>query len=150
LRIGQGLGVSFSHFIGASNISDSIVIPSAIHSPTLSSLRIEVQVLPFFTSIGSASFRRKLVEILPSKRVQAVKRITDVMKRSSMEVLQAKKRALTQGDEAALKHVGQGKDIMSVLCESFSPQPSLLKPNPPTDISSKSQRTCLRGRSSPV
>lgn len=38
------------------------------------------------------------------------------MDKTSREVLNAKKRALSEGREAMLHHVGEGKDIMTLLC----------------------------------
>lgn len=43
------------------------------------------------------------------------------MDRTSTEVLANKRAALAQGDEAVMKQIGQGKDIMSILrtCQSL-------------------------------
>ena len=38
------------------------------------------------------------------------------MDRTSTEVFEQKKKALQAGDEAVTKQVGEGKDIMSILC----------------------------------
>jgi hypothetical protein len=40
----------------------------------------------------------------------------DIMDKTSTEIFQSKKVALQQGNEALLKQVGRGKDIMSILC----------------------------------
>ena len=46
--------------------------------------------------------------------------IVDVMDETSLEVFQNKKRGLALGDEAVMTQVGQGRDIMSILCSFYS------------------------------
>ena len=41
----------------------------------------------------------------------------DTMHRTSVEVFESKKRALAAGDQALKEQVGEGKDLMSVLCK---------------------------------
>lgn len=65
--------------------------------------------------LGPASLRRFILKLLPFATIQKAIKIVDVMDRTSIEVFQAKKAALQQGDEAVLKQVGRGKDIMSIL-----------------------------------
>ena len=40
----------------------------------------------------------------------------DIMHNMAVEVFTAKKQALSEGGEAMMSQVGEGKDIMSVLC----------------------------------
>jgi len=42
--------------------------------------------------------------------------MVDVMEDTSMQVLEEKKNAIAQGDDVVLQQVGQGKDLLSVLC----------------------------------
>jgi hypothetical protein len=71
------------------------------------------------TKLGSPSFRGFLVKFLPFRDVKKLRKMVDVMHMSSIGILEAKKTALQQGDEAVLKQVGRGKDLMSILCLSF-------------------------------
>lgn len=41
--------------------------------------------------------------------------MVDFMHDTSLEIYNSKKRAIAEGNEAVLKQVGQGKDIMSIL-----------------------------------
>lgn len=86
-----------------------------IHSPVLSGLQIELIVLPYLVKLGPPAFRRFLVDLLPHKAVQKWKSMIDVIDHTSTDVLAKKRAALAQGDEAVLKQVGGGKDIMSIL-----------------------------------
>lgn len=77
------------------------------------------QILPILVRIGPATLRRKIVEMLPRDGAsQHMMRISDILTARSLKIVREKKEALQQGN-AVLKHqVGEGKDIMSVLCES--------------------------------
>lgn len=68
-----------------------------------------------FSSIGSPWFRRKLLKLWPSKDVQKVVDIVDIMHEQSVEVFAAKKEMLAKGEDAAIHQVGKGKDILSIL-----------------------------------
>ena len=73
-------------------------------------------LLPYIDNIGSPALRRFLVKLVPYGRVQKLREIIDIMEKASVEILQSKKAALQLGDEALLKQVGRGKDIISILC----------------------------------
>ena len=47
--------------------------------------------------------------------------ISDAMHARSVRIINEKRAALAGGDEALKQQVGEGKDIMSVLRESFAP-----------------------------
>lgn len=66
---------------------------------------------------GSPNFRRNLLKWLPYGTAQRLQRIVDVMDNTSNSIYAQKKDALAKGDEAVVRQVGQGKDIISVLCE---------------------------------
>lgn len=59
---------------------------------------------------------RAVADLIPWKALQTFLNIADVMHNTSVEVFEKKKAAFEQGDKAAVHQVGQGKDIMSVLC----------------------------------
>ncbi|GBE82529.1 Docosahexaenoic acid omega-hydroxylase CYP4F3 [Sparassis crispa] len=83
--------------------------------PTMFSLGIIRFAIPFVVTRGSASFRRWVLDMIPSKRVQNVKQAVDVIHKKSVEVLRSKTSALQSGDDALLQRVGEGKDLMSIL-----------------------------------
>jgi hypothetical protein len=66
--------------------------------------------------LGPPKFRRFLIDLQPLENVRQLRDIIDVMHNTSAEILEAKRRALQQGDEAVTKQIGGGKDIISVLC----------------------------------
>lgn len=76
---------------------------------------LRVYLLPYLVKIGSPRFRRFIVGLLPFQNVQRLRSIVDVMYNTSIEILDAKKRALEEGDDAVSRQIGKGKDIISIL-----------------------------------
>lgn len=75
--------------------------------------------LPYVVNIGTPALRRKILDFLPLPAGKALARVSDTLHREAKKIVQGKKDALVKGDEAAQQLVsnGNGKDIMSVLCE---------------------------------
>ena len=63
--------------------------------------------------------RRVLRLAVPFPRILRLLAISETMQTRSSEIIQQKKTALQRGDKALMHQVGEGKDIMSVLCASF-------------------------------
>jgi len=72
-------------------------------------------LLPTLSKIGTRRFQRFVVDHFPWKPLQDFVKIVDVMHETSVEVYEAKKRALEEGDEVVEKQIARGKDIMSIL-----------------------------------
>lgn len=81
-------------------------------------LNILRRIVPYLPDIGSPWLKRKLVELFPSKNVQKLLYITDLVHEKAVGIYQEKKRMIEQGDEALKHKVGEGKDLMSILRES--------------------------------
>lgn len=56
---------------------------------------------------------------MPSKTIKQLIDATDVMDETSRMVFSHKKEALEKGDDAVVHQIGEGRDIMSVLSETF-------------------------------
>ena len=85
-------------------------------SPVTSQVHLIIrQLLPVLVKIGPASFRRKVVEMIPYGPGQRMKQISDAMYERSVRIINQKRAALERGDEALKHQIGEGKDIMSVL-----------------------------------
>lgn len=69
--------------------------------------------------IGSPKFRRTVLDLIPWKDAHHLRDAIDVLHETSIEILEKKKKALTKGDEAISKQIGEGKDILSILCASI-------------------------------
>lgn len=74
---------------------------------------------PYVIKLGPPSLRRWLVNLLPSRKVQSLKAIVDILDMRSREIIAEKRSAIQQGDGAIQQQVGEGNDIMSVLCTSM-------------------------------
>ena len=72
-------------------------------------------MLTTLVKLGPPKFRRFLVDLLPFKTARRLRDIVDVIHNTSVDILESKKRALREGDEAVAMQIGRGKDIMSIL-----------------------------------
>lgn len=60
---------------------------------------------------------KRILKAFPQAEVRRMLAISDTMERRSFEIMNEKKRALLTGDETLVHQIGEGKDIMSLLCE---------------------------------
>ncbi|EPQ53108.1 cytochrome P450 [Gloeophyllum trabeum ATCC 11539] len=90
---------------------------SAVKSlfPHVFEFAVVLPILPYLMKIGSPRFRRFMVEITPNKKIRRIKEMIDIMWKTSLNIYQTKVAALSKGDEALAKEVGQGKDIITLL-----------------------------------
>src|SRR5258708_16129695 len=69
--------------------------------------------------IGTPKFRRFILGLIPWKTLHEIRDITDIIQNTATEIIDSKKRALENGDEAVARQIGQGKDILSILSGGF-------------------------------
>jgi cytochrome P450 len=74
--------------------------------------------MPILTKIGTPGFRRFLVDHIPSKKIRRLRDIVDTLHRTSVEILNSKRKALEAGDEALAAQIGRGKDVISILMKA--------------------------------
>ena len=84
------------------------------------------------------------MDLIPSEAVKRLRDIVDIFHETSVEILETKKEALRRGDQALSAQIGQGKDIISILC-AISPPP-LLHSAHVTVVFSEGEYEGLRGR----
>lgn len=77
-------------------------------------------LLPYVSNFGPAAFRRWVIQLFPSKTIKQLIDATDVMDETSRAVFYHKRQALEKGDEAVVHQIGEGRDLMSILSESYS------------------------------
>lgn len=87
------------------------------YRPTAFGLRLYRPLLPIALKIGTPAIRRRILKLIPSTRLQRMREISDAIDAHSKRIFEEKKQALARGDEAVLKQVGAGKDILSRLSE---------------------------------
>lgn len=61
--------------------------------------------------------RTLIMNITPWKALHEVRDMVNYMHEISVEIYHEKKRALEEGDEAVVRQIGQGKDLLSILRE---------------------------------
>ena len=69
--------------------------------------------------LGTPKFRRFILNLIPWKTLHQLRDILDVIHNTAVEVINSKKRALEDGDEAVARQIGEGKDILSILSRGF-------------------------------
>ncbi|KAF8807043.1 cytochrome P450 [Phlegmacium glaucopus] len=114
--IGQsGLGYSFDPLT-----EDATHHPystaARLYVPTLYKMIFSIMYLQSTClKIGTPQFRRFIMNILPWKTLHELRDIVHVLHRTSVEIFEANKKALAEGDEVDTRQIGQGKDIMNIL-----------------------------------
>ncbi|KAL0947926.1 hypothetical protein HGRIS_010557 [Hohenbuehelia grisea] len=114
--VGQaGLGFSFDPLT-----EDGPVHPYSASmknlAPTVSRLQIAALLLfPWGFSIGSAKFKRWIVDMTPWPTLHKARDMVDLMDSTTRQIYLDKLKAIEEGDEAVSRQIGKGKDIIAVL-----------------------------------
>ncbi|KAH9858559.1 cytochrome P450 [Lenzites betulinus] len=115
--LGQGaLGYSFDPLV--EDVPDEFAKTVKDFFPQMLKSAVPRILLPYFAHIGSAAFRRRVVEYLPSTDIRRMKEISDIMHARSVLIFNEKKEALARGDDVIKHQVGEGRDVMSILLKN--------------------------------
>ncbi|KAF9002246.1 cytochrome P450 [Cyathus striatus] len=114
--IGQsGLGYSFDQLTGNGEQHPYYVAAKQLVPVSSKNRLARDTLLPIIMKLAPPKFLRRIVDIVPSSTVQQMKDIIDVMYNTSVEILESKRKALSEGDESVARQIARGKDIMSIL-----------------------------------
>lgn len=91
--------------------------PPTSYSPQMHKTAVPRTLMPYVANIGSAAFRRRMLELIPNPSIKRMVEITDIFHARSMLIFNEKKEALARGDDALKHQIGEGRDIMSILRE---------------------------------
>ncbi|KAJ3804415.1 cytochrome P450 [Lentinula aff. lateritia] len=110
-----GLGYSFDPLTDEKSAHPySQVIKELL--PTLIRLQFwQFNVLPYVSWIGTAGFRRRMVNMLPWKDLHHMRDMVDYMHSVAEQIYKIKLRAFEAGDEAVASQIGRGNDLISIL-----------------------------------
>ncbi|KAJ3829902.1 cytochrome P450 [Lentinula raphanica] len=117
--IGQsGLGYSFDDMMDdVPKHRYSVIIKDFV--PTLTELSFaRFYVLPLLIKVLPKSVRVFLMNILPWRTLHNARDMANYMHDLAVQIYQEKKHALEEGDEAVLKQIGKGKDLLSILMKA--------------------------------
>jgi len=70
-------------------------------------------------TLGTPRFRRFILNLIPHKALHELRDISDVFHNTAVEIVNSKKQALKDGDEAVARQIGEGNDILSILSRDF-------------------------------
>ncbi|CAA7267036.1 unnamed protein product [Cyclocybe aegerita] len=124
--IGQsGLGYSFEALGEDSEphqycVAGKMLVPLASETTPLRGL-----FMPLVGKFASwPRLGRFLVDLIPSKGINDIKFIVDTLHKTSVEIIEGKKKLILAGDEAMKDQIGQGKDVISILMKAnmFAPK----------------------------
>lgn len=73
-------------------------------------------LVKYVKKLGPPRYLGKLIDMLPVAKLRDFRRIIMKMHSESVIILTQKRAALQAGDDEMTRAVGEGKDIMSVLC----------------------------------
>ncbi|KAF7365772.1 putative cytochrome P450 4d20 [Mycena venus] len=114
--IGQGgLGYSFDHLTDSPNQPVHPYGDALLRlQPLLVHLSLAFRfILPWGVNIGTARFRRAVVDWVPWRAVHEFRDILDVMDRTTREIFEEKKRAMLSSSGSSEKDTG--KDLVTIL-----------------------------------
>ncbi|KAJ3829900.1 cytochrome P450 [Lentinula raphanica] len=114
--IGQsGFGYSFDNMVDdVPRHRYSVIVKDFV--PTLTQLAFaRFYLLPLSIKFLTKRVRVYLMNIIPWKALHDVRDMVNYMHEISVQVYEEKKRALEEGDEAVLRQIGKGKDLLSIL-----------------------------------
>ncbi|KAF8809815.1 cytochrome P450 [Phlegmacium glaucopus] len=114
--IGQsGLGYSFDP-LTEDGVPHPYSTAAKLFSPTISKMAFSrTYFLTTCLKIGTPKFREFIMNILPWKDLHGIRDILKIINNTAVEIFEAKKKALEEGDEAVTQQIGKGNDIMSIL-----------------------------------
>ena len=74
-------------------------------------------VFPYAAKLNAPRLKRFIVDYIPSRRVQEIKKMIDTMRSTSLDIIQAKRDAMNSADPAVVEEMKKKKDIISILSE---------------------------------
>ncbi|KAJ7775924.1 cytochrome P450 [Mycena maculata] len=107
-----GIGYSFDRMLAGKEANDKYAETLKELLPTTFKLALLFPFLPHAIQMGSAAFRRFMVNIIPSKTLHQVRDMVDFMERTARQLVEAKKEAVRRGH---LDMADNSKDIMTLL-----------------------------------
>ncbi|KAH9853051.1 cytochrome P450 [Lenzites betulinus] len=107
------LGYSFDPLV--EDVPDDFVMSLKAFFPEMAKSAAPRVLLPYLVRIGTAAFRRRVLDYLPSTNIRRMKEVSYILYARSEVIFNEKKEALARGDDAVKHQVGEGRDVMSIL-----------------------------------
>ncbi|KAG8709057.1 cytochrome P450-dit2, partial [Ceratobasidium sp. 423] len=109
-----GLGYSFNSFAGERN-----EYSTAIKRVTQSLAKIGplIQLLPYVHRIGTPAFRQWVLDLLPSKTIQKLRRAVKLQNEQAEEIIRSRQALLSAGNDLS-SEAGRGRDMMTLLMKA--------------------------------
>ncbi|KAI9458421.1 cytochrome P450 [Lactarius psammicola] len=111
-----GLGYSFGTFEGR---NDEYCRALKEWMPTLSSLAVYRGFFPYVYKIFHPKLLKLVGRMLPWPKLNHLMDLSEAMNAEARSIYKTKKTLLELGDDATVKQVGEGKDIISLLMQGY-------------------------------
>ncbi|KAI0072733.1 cytochrome P450 [Panus rudis PR-1116 ss-1] len=112
--VGQGaMGHSLDPLTDASPSEYAVALRSLM--PGVFAVALHWFFIPWSIYLGPPKFRRWLLDWYPHRKAQELKNIVDIVWNTSVSLVEKRRAAMENGEEAVNQRVGGGKDIMSIL-----------------------------------
>ncbi|KAJ7134048.1 cytochrome P450 [Mycena crocata] len=108
----SGIGYSFDPMLPGKEPEDKYAETLKEILPTTFKMGLLFPLLPTLSRIGSAGFRRFMINMIPSKTLHQTRDLVDIMERTARKLILEKKEAINRG-QVDVKD--DAKDIMSLL-----------------------------------
>ena len=97
------------------------MVSDFLSSPTSSSLAVPRSLFPYVYKVLHPKILKFMGRALPSAKLNHLMDIAETLNSMSRDIHETKKGLLELGDDATVKQVGDGKDIISILSAYNTP-----------------------------
>ncbi|KAJ6618197.1 cytochrome P450 [Mycena sp. CBHHK59/15] len=110
----SGIGYSFDPMVMDAPVNEYTESIKQL-LPTLHKIPLLLPFVPLASKFGPPSFRRFLLNAIPSPTLHRLRDMVDLMDNTAREILQGKKIALQRGDLESKENMETGNDLMSIM-----------------------------------
>jgi hypothetical protein len=94
---------------------DSLIFSDLLSRPATSSLLALASLFPYIYKTFNPKFLKLVGRMLPWPKLNHLLDLAETLNSEARRVYETKKKLLELGDDATVKQVGEGKDILSIL-----------------------------------
>ncbi|KIJ12414.1 hypothetical protein PAXINDRAFT_118137 [Paxillus involutus ATCC 200175] len=113
----SGMGYNFNSF-NEGSVGSPYATSIKNLLPKVTSMSFFLLLVPFINKVGTASFRRKAMNILPWGTLHGIRDMVDIMHETSIEILKNKRKQCEVDDSLVVDQPTRGTDIISTLLKN--------------------------------
>ncbi|KAF8835284.1 cytochrome P450 [Paxillus ammoniavirescens] len=113
----SGMGYNFNSF-NEGSVGSPYATSIKNLLPKVSSMSFFLLLVPFINQVGTASFRRKVMNILPWGTLHGIRDMVDIMHETSIEILKSKRKQCEVDGNLMVDQPTRGADIINILLKN--------------------------------